>query len=137
MVYDHELAQDIAQEAFVELQRQWAKARTYERPDLGCGDRPAQDAARGRSRGASRKLERDSTPDTGDNVEEPPDLALGQAIRTLPPQQRAVVALYYLEDRPMEEVADLIGCSTPTGMCPPAPGEETTGEAAPRGGRRP
>jgi RNA polymerase sigma-70 factor (ECF subfamily) len=38
------------------------------------------------------------------------------AIRSLPAQQRAVVALYYLEDRPMQEVADLLGCSTATGF---------------------
>ena len=38
-----------------------------------------------------------------------------EAIRDLTPRQRAIVVLFYLEDRPMDEVADLVGCSTATG----------------------
>ena len=38
------------------------------------------------------------------------------AIRTLPAQQRAVLVLFYLEDLPMAEVADLVGCSASTGF---------------------
>ena len=45
-----------------------------------------------------------------------PDPELIAAIRTLPAKQRAVVVLFYLEDRPMEEVAGLVGCSTSTGF---------------------
>ncbi len=37
------------------------------------------------------------------------------AVRTLPPKQRAVVTLFYLEDRPMEEVAGIVGCRPSTG----------------------
>ncbi len=52
--------------------------------------------------------------------EEPPanalhDLDLMSAVRELPLRQRSVVALYYLEDRPMDEVANLMGCSPSTG----------------------
>jgi DNA-directed RNA polymerase specialized sigma24 family protein len=42
-----------------------------------------------------------------------PDLTA--AIRSLPAQQRAVVVLFYLEDRPMEEIAEITGCSVSTG----------------------
>lgn len=45
-----------------------------------------------------------------------PDPELIAAIRALPPKQRAIVVLFYLEDRPMEEVAELVGCSTSTGF---------------------
>ena len=31
------------------------------------------------------------------------------------PRQRAVVVLFYFEDRPMDEIAVLLGCSTSTG----------------------
>lgn len=41
------------------------------------------------------------------------DLDLVRATATLPAQQRAAVALYYYEDRPIAEVADLLGCSGP------------------------
>lgn len=41
-------------------------------------------------------------------------LALEQALRRLPPKQRAVIALRYLEQRSEQEVADLMGCSPGT-----------------------
>src|SRR6478609_1746198 len=34
VVHDHELAQEIAQDAFIELHRQWRKVQSYDRPDL-------------------------------------------------------------------------------------------------------
>ena len=42
------------------------------------------------------------------------DIDLWNAVRTLPPRQRAVVALYYLEDMSVSEVADIVGCSQST-----------------------
>ena len=115
VVHDHQLAQDIAQEAFIELHRQWAKVRSYERPDLWVRlialRRAQREAAREFRR---RRLEEASAPTKTHDGLELPDPALAAAIRSLPPQQRAVVALFYLEDRPMEEVAHLIGCSTAT-----------------------
>jgi RNA polymerase sigma-70 factor, ECF subfamily len=43
------------------------------------------------------------------------DLDLTAAIRSLPAQQRSVVVLFYFEDRPMEEIAEMVGCSVSTG----------------------
>ena len=45
---------------------------------------------------------------------EPHDDVLA-AVRALPGQQRAVVVLFYFEDRPMPEVAEIVGCSVSTG----------------------
>ncbi len=38
-----------------------------------------------------------------------PDLAVVQAVKRLPAMQRAAIALFYLEDRPVAEIADLLG----------------------------
>ncbi len=42
------------------------------------------------------------------------DVDLIEAVRALPSHQRAAVALHYLEDRPVAEVADILGCSVGT-----------------------
>jgi len=42
------------------------------------------------------------------------DLDLAAAMRRLPPQQRAAVALHYYEDRPLAEVAQILSCSHAT-----------------------
>jgi RNA polymerase sigma-70 factor (ECF subfamily) len=43
-----------------------------------------------------------------------PDVDLARAVASLSAQQRAAVALFYLEDRPVDEVAQLLGVSTST-----------------------
>lgn len=116
VVHDHELAQEIAQEAFIELHRQWRKVGSYDRPDLWVRKVALRKAQReaGRERRRDLAERRLSAPDP---VElDLPDEALRTAIASLSPRQRAVVVLFYLEDRPMEEVADLVGCSTSTGF---------------------
>src|SRR6476619_6963759 len=109
VVHDHELAQEIAQDAFIELHRQWRKVRSYDRPDLWVRRvalrKAEREAARTvRRRRAERSLHSvDQTPPA-----ELPDPELRAALLKLPVMQRAVVVLFYLEDRPMEEVADLL-----------------------------
>jgi len=117
VVHDHELAQEIAQEAFVELYRQWSKVGGYDRPDLWVRRVALRRAQREAARAVRRlRAERDSVAELAVSDPGLPDPALRAAVLALPPQQRAVVALYYLEDRPMQEVANLLGCSTATGF---------------------
>lgn len=124
VVHDRALAEEVAQDAFVELFRHWSAVRHYERPDLWVRRVAIRRAQREASRTRRRTvLERvaasDPTrphPTTADAADELPDAELLAAIRTLSPRQRAIVVLFYLEDRPMAEVADLVGCSSSTGF---------------------
>ena len=112
IVHDQPTAEDIAQEAFTQLLRNWQKISGYERPDAWV----RRIAIRLAVRYARRERMRDlllrwvDTP----RPAAPPDLDLARAIRLLPPRQRAVVALHYYEDRPLTEIAVLLGCSHST-----------------------
>ena len=119
VVHDHEVAQEIAQDAFLELHRQWRTVRSYERPDLWVRRVALRRAQREAARAMRRiHAEHRAAPLAPEEVAEIdlPDPALRAAIAALPARQRAVVALFYLEDLPMEEVAELVGCNTSTGF---------------------
>jgi RNA polymerase sigma-70 factor (ECF subfamily) len=117
VVHDHELAQEIAQEAFIELHRQWRKVREYDRPDLWVRRVALRKAQREAARAVRRRrAERSMHSVDAVPAAELPDPEIRAALLQLPPMQRAVVALFYLEDRPMEEVADLLGCRPSTGF---------------------
>ena len=117
VLHDYSRSEEIAQDAFVQLLHHWGKVRHYEAP----GAWVRRVAIRLATRDAKRERRRAVlTRETlrPDQVEPPPaatmDPDLIAAIRTLPAQQRAVVVLFYLEDRPMEEIAEIVGCSVST-----------------------
>jgi RNA polymerase sigma factor (sigma-70 family) len=117
VVHDHELAQEIAQDAFIELHLHWRKVRSYDRPDLWV----RRVALRKAQREASRTVRRRRAERSLHSVDKAPPVELPHpevraALLQLPVMQRAVVALFYLEDRPMEEVADLLDCRPSTGF---------------------
>ena len=110
---DPDAAEDVAQEAFTQLHRHWAKVSGYDRP----GAWVRRVAIRLAVRAARRDQLRDRllpwlTLPQATTASRDPDLAA--ALRILPPQQRAAVALYYYEDRPVNEVAVLLGCTPST-----------------------
>ena len=117
VVHDHQVAEEITQDAFTELYRHWRRVHDYDEPALWVRRVALRKAQREAVRTARRPvLERQvSTSSPVDPGEVVVQRDLVVALRRLPPRQRAVVALYYLEDRPMEEVADLVGCSRATG----------------------
>jgi len=47
-------------------------------------------------------------------MDELPDVDLAKAVTSLAPQQRAAVALYYLDDLPVADVAHHLGVSSST-----------------------
>lgn len=115
VVGDRARAEEITQDAFVEMLRFWRKVRRYDRPDLWVRRVAIRKAQRELHRSVRRvELERRTV---GLLVEEPPTAApeVLAAVRRLAPKQRAVVVLFYFEDRPMGEIAQIVGCSESTG----------------------
>lgn len=112
IVRDAQRAEDLAQDAFVQLYQHWRKVSRYERPDAWVRRVAIRLAVRHVKRDRLRGiLERGSPapPQLG-----PMNLDVVEAVRQLPPMQRAAIALFYLEDRPVAEIADLLGISVST-----------------------
>jgi RNA polymerase sigma factor (sigma-70 family) len=112
MLRDHGRAEELTQDAFVQLLVHWPKISTYERPDAW--------VRRVAIRLALRTLRRDRLWQLvrGGLLPKAPDrpsrFDVDGAIRQLPGSQRAAIVLHYYEDRPTAEVATILGCSEST-----------------------
>src|SRR4051794_2113338 len=112
---DRARAEEVAQDAFVELLRHWSKVSDYDRPDLWVRRVAIRKAQRERHRNW-RRLELERTQPVEESVEPPtPAPEVLAAVRRLAPGQRSVVVLFYFEDRPMTEIAEILGCSESAG----------------------
>jgi len=109
---DRAAAEDVAQEAFVRLYRHWAKVSRYEAPEAWVR-RVALNCAFSVRRREARRVDREAMVDPfGGSGLRGPDTErtdIVRAIRKLPPRDRALIGLYHLEDRPVADVADLLG----------------------------
>ena len=106
----------MTQDAFLELLRHWPKVSSYDRPELWVRRVAIRKAQRERHRdlAAYRARTRRRSSRT------PPSLRrrrprCSAAVAELGPKQRAIVVLFYFEDRPMAEIAEIVGCSESTG----------------------
>jgi RNA polymerase sigma factor (sigma-70 family) len=111
IVHDHGVAEEVTQDAFVRLYERWHSVAEV--------DHPSAWVRRVATRAAVKRAKRArSAPPTGSEeisgIDATPDIDLLRAVGRLSAQQRAAVALFYLEDRPVVEVADLMGVSTST-----------------------
>jgi len=109
IVHDRQKAEDVAQEAFIQLLGHWSKVTRYDRPEAWV----RRVAIRIASRAAHRERLRPALEGSSDPPPPfvPQDVDLLNAVKQLPTQQRAAVALFYFEDRPLPEVAHILGCS--------------------------
>jgi RNA polymerase sigma-70 factor (ECF subfamily) len=109
---DHGRAEEVTQDAFVQLLRRWSTVSAYERPDAWVRRVAIRLAVRSLRRDRMWQLVR------GGLLPGPPDRAtrfdLDGAIRKLSGSQRAAIVLHYYEDRPTAEVASILGCSEST-----------------------
>lgn len=111
------VAEDLAQEAFLVTHQRWVRVGGYDKPGAFVRRVVANMAVSQRRRLAAegRAVARLAVraPSTGDEIEAH-DPEFWRAVRALPHRQAQVLALYYLEDRPAEEIASILGCSAAT-----------------------
>jgi RNA polymerase sigma-70 factor, ECF subfamily len=111
------VAEDIAQEAFIVTNQRWNKVRAYDKPGAFVRRVAANMAVSQRRRlaaeGRAKARLAVRAPSTADSIDIP-DPAFWRAVRALPRRQAQVLALYYLEDRPAEEIGTILGCSPST-----------------------
>lgn len=110
-------SEDIAQEALIAAHRQWDRVGLYERPEAWVRKvvsnlavsfyRKRMAEARAVVRLAARTQV--ALPEL-----EMEDEDFWKAVRSLPPQQRSAVALYYLEDRSVEDISEVLNCAPST-----------------------
>jgi RNA polymerase sigma-70 factor (ECF subfamily) len=112
VLYDREHAEDITQDAFVQLYLHWPKVARYDAPHAWVRRVAIRLAVRAAHRDRRRLQLTRLSADAPAPAPAPMDIDLLRATAALPAKQRAAVALHYYEDRPVAEVADLLGCST-------------------------
>jgi RNA polymerase sigma factor (sigma-70 family) len=110
-------AEDLAQEAFLATFRHWAKVGDYDRPEAYVrhvvANMATSSGRRRRAEGRAMVGLAGRSRSSVDNLE-PPDAAFWRKVRQLPTRQAQSVALYYLEDRSAEEIAEILHCSEST-----------------------
>ena len=110
-------SEDLAQEAFLAAHRDWARVAAYERSDLWIRRvvsnmsmsmfRRRYAEARAVARFAARPAA--SIPELSAD-----DAEFWAAVRSLPRRQAQVIALRYLDDRSVAEIAEILGTATGT-----------------------
>jgi RNA polymerase sigma-70 factor (ECF subfamily) len=108
VVGDQEVARELAQDAFVKALLHWRRVRTYEYPQAWVRKVVFRMALRAKR----TVVQHEQVPPPV--VDDLADVDLMRAIGALPPMQRAAIALHYLDDLPVEEVANTLGCAPST-----------------------
>ena len=112
IVHDHPRAEDITQEAFLQLLKNWSRIADYERPEAWVRRVAIRLAVRSLRRDELWRSVRDLFVPQERSSDANPDVA--EAIRQLPRGQRAAIVLYYYEDQPVAEIASVLGCGEST-----------------------
>jgi RNA polymerase sigma-70 factor (ECF subfamily) len=113
IVHDKHKAEDVTQDAFVQLCRHWGKVARY--------DQPASWVRRVAIRLAVKAAKREQLLAAAWTRVPPPPVEelrafpvapeTWAALRQLSVNERAVVVLHYFEDRPVDDIAALLECS--------------------------
>jgi RNA polymerase sigma-70 factor, ECF subfamily len=112
---DLQRGEDLAQDALAAAHARWARISRYDSPGTW-----VRRVALNRSANVHRRRLRESAAlnqlphDDSEGVVELADGELWRAVRALPEQQRWAVALFYIADAPIAEIAAVLGCSEGT-----------------------
>ncbi|MGB7859234.1 MAG: sigma-70 family RNA polymerase sigma factor [Acidimicrobiia bacterium] len=110
-------AEDLAQEAFIAAHQRWDRIGEYDKPGAWVRRVVANKAVSGFRRKAAeaKALSRLAGQRHQPLPEmEPEDQEFWQEVRRLPNQQAQAIALFYVEDRPVVEIAEILDCSPAT-----------------------
>lgn len=112
VLHDRGRAEEVTQDAFLRLCERWRGVARVDHPAAWV----RKVAVRRAVRVARLRRLRFAEPPADDPVvwDDVPDVDLARAVAALPPMQRAAVALHYLEDLGIDEVAALLDVSTST-----------------------
>ena len=112
VLHDRGRAEEVTQDAFLRLYERWRGVSPIEHPEAWV--RRVAVRAAVRSAKQTRLRTAVSPDDEQPWWDELPDVDLARAVASLAPQQRAAVALFYLDDLSVEDVSHHLGVSTST-----------------------
>lgn len=109
-------AEDITQDAFMAAHKEWARVAGYDKPEAWVRRVVSNLSVsfirtKAREAGAIARLK--SRDDYLPRMPEE-DAHFWKAVRSLPKRQAQVIALHYLEDRPVADIAMILDCSDST-----------------------
>jgi RNA polymerase sigma-70 factor (ECF subfamily) len=110
-------AEDLAQEAFIAAHQKWDKVGAYEKPGAWVRRvvaNMAVSAFRTKAAEARAMLRLAGERREGLTDLAPEDYGFWKQVRSLPAQQAKAVTLFYLDDLPVAEIADILNCSPAT-----------------------
>jgi RNA polymerase sigma-70 factor (ECF subfamily) len=110
-------AEDLAQEAFLAAHQRWDRIGQYEKPDAWVRRVVTNKAISTFRRKAAerRAMERLATQTQHALPElEPEDDHFWSLVRDLPARQTQAITLFYLEDRSVVDISEILGCSPAT-----------------------
>ena len=113
-----QIAEELAQEAFVTAHQRWERLDGFDRPDLWVRRVVINRSISYRRREATERRVLEQLHDReplGTTVDLPVgDAELWAALRDLSPRQAEALALFYVEDQPISEVAKILGLGEET-----------------------
>lgn len=111
---DQMVAEELAQEALLRAHQRWGRISRYDLPGAWVRRVALNLASQSRARRRSEHRAMARTIERGPTAPPEPTDDFWALVRQLPPRQAAAVALHYLEDRPVTEVAAILGCAEGT-----------------------